>query len=389
MKTMKSIILFVAVLALIACELQASSTQDRKHLDRYQIFGPTIVDTLTGLEWQRRHVGRPLNLKDAITYCSNLELNGGGWRLPTKEELESLLDYSQRPTIDQIAFPETPEEWFWTSTADSGYWAVDFATGLSKSGGWLQEYYVRCVRGEYHPIPETNNLWIAQCIVGNRVFDTLEPGIRELLHPKQGEFESRTEFLARTTAPKRIILRFRPPLGNYSFNEGGFPLAIGLASPRAFFQETFEEWRDDTGIVRRTPEVVTQDAMVLQDESWRSPGQSIPRVGDLPKRIDQRVKWASWIENLEALIEVREQQVARMIRENEQRFYLEIEFELVNEFQSGKYQIGRSGDRRIFAFFTKYVIRIERANFTDGTRAYSVRIKPPSLRQVLSSNRRP
>lgn len=57
-----------------------------------------------------------------------------GWRLPTMEELLSIVDESKAcPTIDPVAFPDTPKATFWSSSPcedDPGHaWVVDFALG--------------------------------------------------------------------------------------------------------------------------------------------------------------------------------------------------------------------------------------------------------------------
>ena len=57
-----------------------------------------VLDRKTGLIWARNaHLaGKMLRWEDAITYCQNLTLGSlKGWRLPTKEELSSLVDPSQ------------------------------------------------------------------------------------------------------------------------------------------------------------------------------------------------------------------------------------------------------------------------------------------------------
>ena len=52
--------------------------------------------------------------------------------------------------IDEMAFPSTPAEWFWTSspfTGSSGYaWVVDFGYGYSSNFDVGLYYRVRCVR---------------------------------------------------------------------------------------------------------------------------------------------------------------------------------------------------------------------------------------------------
>jgi hypothetical protein len=89
---------------------------------------------------------------DAKTYCANLTLGGSSeWRLPTRIELESIVDYSKfNPALNTTAFPSTPSEFFWSSSpgADrtSNAWVVHFNDGSSGSYDTPFTNRVRCVR---------------------------------------------------------------------------------------------------------------------------------------------------------------------------------------------------------------------------------------------------
>jgi len=54
----------------------------------------TVRDSKTGLEWAQRDNGHDINWKSARSYCSNLSTAGGGWRLPSMDELEGIYDRS-------------------------------------------------------------------------------------------------------------------------------------------------------------------------------------------------------------------------------------------------------------------------------------------------------
>lgn len=123
--------------------------------------GLTVTDTSTGLVWQRDGSGSRPNCTqsplctwpEAKAYCAGLTLDGSGWRLPTLDELESIVDLtvaSPGPTIDQTAFPSTPTAWFWTSSPyagpPAGAWAVAFNFGYSSSTDTDNNLRVRCVR---------------------------------------------------------------------------------------------------------------------------------------------------------------------------------------------------------------------------------------------------
>ena len=61
---------------------------------------------------------------------------GGSWRLPTREELESIVCFEcGKVKINNKLFPKTPYEPFWTGEKNSWskqfYWSVNFFTGHS------------------------------------------------------------------------------------------------------------------------------------------------------------------------------------------------------------------------------------------------------------------
>lgn len=49
-----------------------------------------IVDTFTDLQWTQRDNLYDINWPDAKAYCEALPLAGGGWRLPTMQELNQV-----------------------------------------------------------------------------------------------------------------------------------------------------------------------------------------------------------------------------------------------------------------------------------------------------------
>jgi hypothetical protein len=108
----------------------------------------TITEQVSGLTWQATVADMGLVQMDALASCA---AKGPGWRLPTRLELVSLVDYTisaPGPTINAL-FKDTPPTEFWTSTPYYGNvgdaWAIGFDVGYSDYGVVNNPDYVRCV----------------------------------------------------------------------------------------------------------------------------------------------------------------------------------------------------------------------------------------------------
>jgi len=112
----------------------------------------TALDLMTGLTWWRAPLGAN-GIVAATNQCATVPA-GTGWHVPTRIELVSLIDFTQPSsvaTVDLATFPGFPQQRFWTSSSvpgDAGgvYWVVDFATGLTSTGGGTLASWVLCVR---------------------------------------------------------------------------------------------------------------------------------------------------------------------------------------------------------------------------------------------------
>ncbi|HXU80256.1 MAG TPA: DUF1566 domain-containing protein, partial [Polyangia bacterium] len=117
----------------------------------YQVSSGIVTDLNTHLTWQQMLDGTVRTWEQANAYCSTLPLAGGGWRLPTMSELQSLIDETvKEPAIDATAFPGTPAEGFWAGTPLAGMppyrWFVSFDRGIAYNAVPEHLYNVRCVR---------------------------------------------------------------------------------------------------------------------------------------------------------------------------------------------------------------------------------------------------
>jgi hypothetical protein len=113
--------------------------------------GLVVTDLNTGLMWQRADDGAARAWAAAITYCDNLVLGGySDWRLPSCQELVSIVDYGRHNPAINPAFGSR-SEYYWSGSTTAGYpddaWAVQFGYGYSHGYGKYNSSYVRCVRG--------------------------------------------------------------------------------------------------------------------------------------------------------------------------------------------------------------------------------------------------
>lgn len=112
----------------------------------------TVSDPDTGLIWQQD--GSALeNWDDAVACIEDLNadvyLGYDDWRLPTRNELQSLLDYGYANPA--TSFPNIGSVGYWSSTTLSGdtdlAWEVHFQYGDAYARNKASNYYVRAVRG--------------------------------------------------------------------------------------------------------------------------------------------------------------------------------------------------------------------------------------------------
>jgi hypothetical protein len=124
----------------------------------------TVTDLVTGLVWEAEVDPTSVHTQDdAIRHCQNKP--GGGWRLPSRIELVSLLDFTvpkPGPTISNVFM--TDPVWsgaddgtgnyrkFWTSShvapdAGTGAWEVDFSDGSVHPPDTGGQFRARCVSG--------------------------------------------------------------------------------------------------------------------------------------------------------------------------------------------------------------------------------------------------
>ena len=118
---------------------------------RYEmsVDGTEVLDHQTGLIWQRA-IAENLTFDQASDYAERMwHKTGLTWRVPTKDELATLVDDSRHDPAS--GFPDMPSEAFWSSSPCVGYtnyaWVVGFDNGNVNYGNRGNYYAVRLVRG--------------------------------------------------------------------------------------------------------------------------------------------------------------------------------------------------------------------------------------------------
>ena len=139
-----------------ACD---SGQPTRTPTSRYAAKAGEVYDKKTDLTWQRCSVGQRwkegagcVGVIKQMTWDEAKAQATGGWRLPSKDELTTLLSPTcKHPAINEEVFPdmELDKLWYWTSSENGSFlaWLVDFADGNTNSYDRTDTGSVRLVRG--------------------------------------------------------------------------------------------------------------------------------------------------------------------------------------------------------------------------------------------------
>jgi hypothetical protein len=124
----------------------------------------TVSDAATGLRWKRCAEGlsgagcasgaaATFIWRNALQRAADADFAGRtDWRLPNKNELESLVERRcYNPAINATFFPNTPSSWFWSASPYAGgpgyAWYVNFGYGSVGNNVKGDAGSVRLVRG--------------------------------------------------------------------------------------------------------------------------------------------------------------------------------------------------------------------------------------------------
>ncbi len=137
-------------IVLLSGALQADLVRDAKK--------EVVFDSETFLTWQdtRDNVKVRRDWSGAYKYCIALELNNHkDWRLPTKDELLSIVDLTGKVKLNPI-FEHKIASAYWTSSVPKNdlplAWRVNFDDGKAHWGAQKFDFNIRCVRDTKHKI---------------------------------------------------------------------------------------------------------------------------------------------------------------------------------------------------------------------------------------------
>jgi hypothetical protein len=117
--------------------------------------GAAVLDRETGLVWEQSPEPSILDWNGASRHCVNLNTGArSGWRMPTLQELMSLLDRSVSPgpaLPSGHPFSNVQRSAYWSATARDNSpglaWVVDLETGGADAISKALQTFVWCVRG--------------------------------------------------------------------------------------------------------------------------------------------------------------------------------------------------------------------------------------------------
>jgi hypothetical protein len=117
-----------------------------------------VTDSLTGLIWQKA-AATDKTWEEALAYCEASTAGGtGDWRLPTKKELVSLVDFATSSPASEFPDISSSTTYFWSSTTYKGAitkaWGTRFSDGRTYYSTKSESQPALCVRS---PLRDNSN----------------------------------------------------------------------------------------------------------------------------------------------------------------------------------------------------------------------------------------
>ena len=190
----------VAVLVSVSGWAQTQWSEPIATPDRFEVLesydSKAVYDKETGLIWEREPAilnGQSaldlfnLRWQEAQWRCNRQDSgNRIGWRLPTVQELASLIDPSQQALPDQHPFINVQQAFYWSATSianntqaasaaptnTANAWIVSFANGVVATTGKVNRHFLWCVHDRQHVDPMPTRFVVLDSYHGQAVLDT-------------------------------------------------------------------------------------------------------------------------------------------------------------------------------------------------------------------------
>jgi hypothetical protein len=151
----------------------------------------TATDLLTGLTWST-HTSDAVRDFDATLFCAQVKDDGfRDWRLPTRAELHSLVDFNHRGLmVSAPGFDDGAATCHWSASkaaAGWGSWVVNLSGGNAMTYADLYTCVVRCVRGQPSDLQLRGDVPRYTQLPGGQAVLDRQTGLRWRTKPAEGE----------------------------------------------------------------------------------------------------------------------------------------------------------------------------------------------------------
>jgi len=132
-----------------------SKKSNKSSADNFIKKGNIVLDKAANLVWQddTSVIEVKKSWFDADKYCKSLSIDGiNEWRVPSYDELITIVDYNKHTLAVMSAFKHVISEYYWSSNEDDknakNAKNVYFGNGCPNANLKEDKYYIRCVHAQ-------------------------------------------------------------------------------------------------------------------------------------------------------------------------------------------------------------------------------------------------
>jgi YVTN family beta-propeller protein len=198
----------------------------------------TVTHTPTSLMWKRCAEGQNWSgggcsgsastfTWDAAKLLTSTFAGNSDWRLPTSEELATLVDYTAAtaPAINTTLFPNTSSSYFWSASAYAGTYAG------SSSYAWPVYFYDGVVTNDF----KYNAYQVRLVRAGQSLGSLVAPGAPTIGTATPGNASATVSFTAPTNNGGGVITGYTANCGGVTAAGGASPITVtGLTNGNAY-----------------------------------------------------------------------------------------------------------------------------------------------------------